>query len=292
VLRIFESRLNIDPLAVNGFETQLHGGPVGDDIEVPLLEGGDFPLSLTDDDFDDGALQPDSLRLQFIALLQEKLAGIIILAAINGNIRRDQFLTGLRQLFLPARHDQLVHPGTSNLVDTDQHRFARLPASAGMFDKVVGQLLQNIVSSDNLVILTQQLLQQGGLIFIKLGLFHGIGNPVVQIQPGNAQFLSPAFVDQLDRSAVLFGAFEVIGRNIAAEDPFGQIIVLEERRAGKADEGGIWERQAHVAGQLASLGAVRFVGDNDDVIPYAVRLFRVDVLVEFVDQAEDVAVVL
>ena len=38
--------------------------------------------------------------------------------------------------------------------------------------------------------------------------------------------------------------------------------------------------------------AVRLVGNHDDVVALAVGLLRVDVLVELVDQAEDVAVVL
>ena len=43
---------------------------------------------------------------------------------------------------------------------------------------------------------------------------------------------------------------------------------------------------------LPGLRAVRLVGDDDDVVALAVGLLRVHVLVELVDQAEDVAVVL
>ena len=67
---------------------------------------------------------------------------------------------------------------------------------------------------------------------------------------------------------------------------------MNKRRAGEADECGIGQRQPHVARELAGLGAVRFVGNHDDVVPRAVGLVRVHVLVELVDQAEDVAVVL
>jgi len=37
---------------------------------------------------------------------------------------------------------------------------------------------------------------------------------------------------------------------------------------------------------------VGFIRDNDDIVPCAVRLFRVDILVELVDQAEDVTMIL
>jgi transposase len=56
---------------------------------------------------------------------------------------------------------------------------------------------------------------------------------------------------------------------------------------GEADESGIGQREA-----LAGLGSVRLVGNDNDVVPLAVRLVGVHILVEFVDDAEDAPIVL
>jgi hypothetical protein len=44
------------------------------------------------------------------------------------------------------------------------------------------------------------------------------------------------------------------------------LVVLEQRRAGEADIAGIGQGIAHVERQRAVLGAVRLVGDDDDVV--------------------------
>ena len=66
--------------------------------------------------------------------------------------------------------------------------------------------------------------------------------------------------------------------------------MLEERRAGEANERGVGERQPHVTGKLPRLRAVRFVRHHDNVVALAVGLF--DLLVKLVYQAEHEAMVL
>jgi hypothetical protein len=61
--------------------------------------------------------------------------------------------------------------------------------------------------------------------------------------------------------------------------------MLEERCSCEANEQGIRQRQAHVAGELARLGAVRLVRDHKNVVALAVRLGHR--LVEFVDETEN-----
>ena len=160
-----------------------------------------------------------------------------------------------------------------------------------MLDEIGGQLVQPVVGSDDLVILPQQLLQQCLLVGIEIRLFDRRGDPVVQVQSGNAQFFAPVLVDQLDGRPVLFRTLEIVARNVAAENPLGQAIVLEQRRARKADERRIRQGQAHVPGQFAGLRAMRLVRDDDDVVPVAVGLPGIHVLVELVDQAEQIAMV-
>ena len=127
------------------------------------------------------------------------------------------------------------------------------------------------------------------MIRVEVGLLNGVGDPVIQIEAGDTQLLAPVLVDQLDRGLILFGTLEVVARDVVAEDPPGQLIVLEEWRPGEPDERGVGQGEAHVACELARLRPVRLVRHDDDVIAHAVRLGHW--LVELVDQAEDEAVI-
>src|SRR5262245_57727552 len=68
------------------------------------------------------------------------------------------------------------------------------------------------------------------------------------------------------------------------------MVIFEERRTRKSDERRIRQSQAHVARKLASLRAMRLVGDHDNIVPVTVRLGNV--LVEFVYEAENKAMIL
>ena len=139
-----------------------------------------------------------------------------------------------------------------------------------MLDEVVGQLVQPVVSGDHLVVLAEQLLQEGDLVWIEVGLFNLLGDAVIEVEPGDAQLLAPVFIHQLHRGLVFLGAFEVVARHVAAKDTPGEVVVLEERRAGEANERGVGERQPHVAGKLSRLRAMRFVRHHDNVVALAV----------------------
>ena len=162
-----------------------------------------------------------------------------------------------------------------------------------MLDEIGGDLVQPLVGGDDLVVLARAASRaapawsgssSASSIFV--------GDAVVQVEPRDAELLAPVLVDQLDGGAVLLRALEVVARDVVAEDALGDLVLLEQRRAGEADEGRVGQGEAHVAGELARLRAVRLVRDHDDVVALAVGLLRVHILVELVDQAEDVAVVL
>ena len=161
-----------------------------------------------------------------------------------------------------------------------------------MLHEIVRQLVQPVVGGDDFVILPQQLLQQRLLVRVEFGFLDGVGDAVVEIQPGDAKLLAAILINQLHRGLVFFGPFEIVARNVTAEDAPGQMVVFEQRRAGKSNERRIGQRQPHVARKLARLRAVRLVRNHDDVVPLAVRLARVHVLIEFVNQAENVAMIL
>ena len=65
-----------------------------------------------------------------------------------------------------------MHPGAGDLVDTDQHRFSGFPTGRAVFDKIVGNLFQALICSNDLVVLTQQLVQQRFLVGIEFSLFN------------------------------------------------------------------------------------------------------------------------
>ena len=108
----------------------------------------------------------------------------------------------------------------------------------------------------------------------------------------HVQLVAPVFVNQLDGGAVLLRALEIVAGDVVAEDAPGDLVLLEQRGAGEADEGGVRQREAHVACQPSRLGAVGLVRDHDDIVALAVGFVGVHILVELVDQAEDVTVVL
>ena len=196
------------------------------------------------------------------------------------------------ELCLPVRADALEHARAGDLVDAHQQRLAGFPARGAVLDEVLGNLLQPLVGGDDLVVLAQQLLQQGRLIRVEVSLLDLVGDQVVEVEPRHAELLAAVLIHQLDRGAVFFRTLEVVARHVVAEDALGHLVVGEQRRAGETDEGGVGQRDAHVAGETPGLGSVCLVGHDDDVVALAVGLVRFDVLVEFVDQAEDVGVIL
>ena len=68
--------------------------------------------------------------------------------------------------------------------------------------------------------------------------------------------------------------------------------MFEQRRPGKANEGSVGQCQPHVASKFTCLGAMRLIGNHDDVITRAVRFTWVDVLIELVNQAENESMIL
>ena len=106
------------------------------------------------------------------------------------------------------------------------------------------------------------------------------------------QLGEPALVVDRHRGAVVDGALDVVDADVVAEDRARVGVGLLDRRAGEADERGVRQRVAHVAGEAVDevvLAAVRLVGDDDDVAP--VREHRVAVALllgeELLDGGED-----
>ena len=90
-----------------------------------------------------------------------------------------------------------------------------------MLDEIVSHLVQPMIGGDHFVVLPQQLFQQRLLVRVQFGLGNRFGDSVVQVEPGEAQFLAPVLIDQPHRGPVLFGTLEVVARDVAAEDAPG-----------------------------------------------------------------------
>ena len=177
-------------------------------------------------------------------------------------------------------------------VTLSMHTSMDLPASQRVeqCSTKVRQLVQAVVGCNDLIVLAQQLLEQGRLIGVELSFLDLGRDTIVQVEPGNTQLLAAVLVDQLHRGLVFFGPLEVVARDVGAEDAPCEMVVLEKRRPGEANERGVRQGQTHVSGELAGLGAVCLVGNDDDVVAFAVWLS--DRLIELMDKAEDEAVVL
>ena len=161
-------------------------------------------------------------------------------------------------------------------------------------DEIAGDLVQPLVGGDDVVVALEFLLQ--ALLDIDVRAVSSsssfCGDPFVQVADRHAELVAAGVVVQRHRGLVLDRPLEVVGGDVIAEHPPGDLVVLEQRRAGKADVAGVRQGVAHVQRQRAVLRAVRLVGDDDDVVALRIALFWIHVLVELLDQREDVRLVL
>ncbi len=126
----------------------------------------------------------------------------------------------------------------------------------------------------------------------RLELLELLGDPLVELVRGDSELLAPGVVEERHRRPVLHRTLEPVSGHIVAEHPSGDLILLHERRTGEGDIEGVREGVSLVECQPAVLRPVRFVHDHDDVVPVGVRLAPQDILVEFLDEGEDVGLVL
>jgi hypothetical protein len=134
------------------------------DVEAPSGEIPYLILPFADDQADDRLLHPRRLLAQAFTFLDEPGLCQLIIGGGELGLCEGDGRPYLRQLGLPAWQDALVHAGTGDFIDAHQHGFAGLPARCTVVDKVVSDLVQTVGRGDHLVILAEELFQQGGLI--------------------------------------------------------------------------------------------------------------------------------
>ena len=80
-------------------------------------------------------------------------------------------------------------------------------------------------------------------------------------------------VDQVEHHLILHRLAELVGVDVAAEDfEAGLLVLLEQRRAGEADEDRVGQHRLHHAVQLAALGAVALVDEDENLAHRLARL--------------------
>jgi hypothetical protein len=112
--------------------------------------------------------------------------------------------------------------------------------------------VEAFVSRDDLVVLAEQLVQQRLLVRVEVGLVDPRCHALVKVRLRHTKLLAAVLIDQLDGRAVLFRALEVVPRHVVAEDAPGELVLLEQGRAGETDERRVGQGHAHVARQPAS----------------------------------------
>ena len=78
----------------------------------------------------------------------------------------------------------------------------------------------------------------------------------------------PAFVIDRHRRTVGDRTLDIVNADVVAKDGARIRVGLLNRRAGKANEGGVWQRVAHVPRKTVDeivLAAMGLVGDHDDI---------------------------
>ena len=157
-----------------------------------------------------------------------------------------------------------------------------------MRDEIPGDGVEPLGRGDDVVVPPEFTLEPlfdidvAGLEFLQL-----LGDPLVELVRGNAELLAPRVVEERYRRAVLHRPLEPVSGDVVAEHLPGDLIILHQWSAREGDIEGVRERVALVEGQAAVLRPVRFVDDDDDVVPVRVRLVRQDILVEFLNERED-----
>ena len=153
----------------------------------------------------------------------------------------------------------------------DDHRLAvqRLEAPVEVRDDVLGNEPEPRSGADDRFELRPLRLQLLLAVhFLAFRRFLEVGVDLRPLGLVQRELCQPALVEDRHGRAILDGALDVVDADVVAEHRAGVGVLQFDGRAGEADERGVRERVAHVAGEAVDevvLAAVRLVGDDDDV---------------------------
>ena len=250
-----------------------------DDVQLPLAEFFDFALFFADHHCHLRLAHPLNLASAILFVLLVRSLGCLRFQLANS--------------LVPIELNQLVHANAGDFVDADQHRFAIFPRRGIVQYKIAGYLVKSFAGCDDVVIALEFLFQALFHIdIVRLQLFQLLGNPFVQVADRHAELIAARIVIERHRGLILHGSLEIVGGDVITEYPPGDLVILKERRASKADIAGIRQSVAHIERQETVLGAMGLVCDYNDVIALGVGLAFGHRLVEFLDQRKHMRFVL
>ena len=239
--------------------TLFHFRPVIFDIQIPFFEGLNLVLLLTDHNGHFRFFHPFQLALQFLRFL---LSGCF-------DFRFQSFY-----LFFPVFLNEIIHTDARDLIEAHEHRLAAGPQVGIVTDKILCDRFQARLRRHQMDFLCKLRFELILLIDVDVGIFDGVENAVGDFRIMEIEYLFAAIlIVQRNGRTVLHGAFEIVNRDIAAEGARSDIVVGQERSAGKANTGRCRKQLHHVVGKDTVLTAVRFIRHNDNIVIRVNRLF-------------------
>ena len=215
-------------------------------IQSPFLEGLNLVLLLADDHRHLGLLHPLQLAFQLLSLLLGR--------ALDSLLQRVDLIS-------PVFLHQIIHTNAGDLIQADKHSLAAGPQVGVVPCEILGDALQAGGGSEEVNLLGELLLQLILLVHIQVGLLNGVQNPIrdFRVVLHVQNLLSPVFVVQRHRRAVIHGSLEIVHRYVAAEGAFCDTVAGQQRCAGKANPGGGRQKADHVVRENSVLTAVGFI---------------------------------
>jgi len=117
-----------------------------------------------------------------------------------------------------------MHPPASDFVDAHKHGLAALPGSGIMLHEIMGNLIQPLVRSNDVVIALKFPFQPlGNINILDFQFLQLPGDPLVDIACSNTQLLPPRIVIQRNGGLVFNGPLKIIGGYIITKPP-GRVI--------------------------------------------------------------------
>ncbi len=170
-------------------------------------------------------------------------------------------------LSLPLALHPVVHLDGGGLVDRDHHRLALMAPADEVIDEVVGDGVEPVVVGDQVVLAGELPGEALLLVLVELGLLEDLFHVVVEVRVDQLHLGRAVLVVERHRRPVLDRLAEVVDRHVVAEHLPGPLLPGDQRRPGEGQERCVRQGVAQVQRQRVVLGAVRLVGDHDDVVP-------------------------
>ena len=128
---------------------------------------------------------------------------------------------------LPVLLHFVVHAHSRDAINGDEHGLALIATTQEVLHQILSDLLQSILSGDQVVLAGELPLQLALLILVQLRLFQQTLHVGVEVLVGQLQLRDATFVEQRNRCAIVDGLLEVVDADVLAKD--GACLLLSDR---------------------------------------------------------------